>query len=95
MYGFEVPRNHDQAMALNKRNGNTKWAGAEEVEIIQIDVYDTFEDKGEGYNPGKDYKKIRVHMVYACKHNGRHKARLVAGGHLTEMPIESVYSALR
>ena len=34
MYGFEVPRNHDQAMALDQRNGNSKWAHAEEVEII-------------------------------------------------------------
>ena len=28
------------------------------------------------------------------KHNGRHKARLVAGGHLTEIPIDSVYSSV-
>jgi hypothetical protein len=31
-------------------------------------------------------KKIRVHLIYAVKHDGRHKARLVAGGHLTETP---------
>jgi len=24
MYGFEVPRNHEQAMAINRRNGDTK-----------------------------------------------------------------------
>ena len=30
----------------------------------------------------------------AVKHDGRHKARLVAGGHLTPDPIESIYSGV-
>jgi len=33
-------------------------------------------------------------MVYAVKHDGRHKARLVAGGHLTETPMDSAYSSV-
>ena len=33
-------------------------------------------------------------MVYDVKHDGRHKARLVARGHLTDVPIESVYSGV-
>ena len=33
-------------------------------------------------------------MVYCVKHDGRHKSRLVAGGHLTETPIDSVYSSV-
>lgn len=33
-------------------------------------------------------------MVYDVKHDGRHKARLVAGGHLTETPVDSVYSSV-
>ena len=28
------------------------------------------------------------------KHDSRHKARLVAGGHLTDIPTESVYSGV-
>ena len=28
------------------------------------------------------------------KHDGRHKSRCVAGGHLTDIPIESVYSEI-
>jgi hypothetical protein len=40
------------------------------------------------------YRKIRVHFVFAVKHDGRHKARLVADGHLTEAPLESVYSGV-
>jgi hypothetical protein len=33
-------------------------------------------------------------MVYAVKHDGKHRARLVAGGHLTDTPIDSVYSSV-
>ena len=94
MYGYKVPRNHDQAMEFDRNNGNTKWRDAEIKELAQIDEYDTFIDKGKDYDPGKAWKRINVHMVYAVKHDGRHKARLVAGGHLTDTPIDSVYSSV-
>ena len=51
-------------------------------------------DIGTDKRPPDDFKKINVHIVYACKHDGRHKSRLVAGGHLTETPIDSVYSSV-
>ena len=94
MYGFQVPRNHKQAMELDAANGNTKWRDAEIIELSQVDEYETFLDKGRGYRPGPDFKRINVHLVYAVKHDGRHKARLVAGGHLTDTPIDSVYSSV-
>jgi hypothetical protein len=81
-------------MELDARNGNTKWRDAELVELEQIDEYQTFTDKGKGYRPDKEYKRINVHMVYARKADGRHKARLVAGGHLIDTPINSVYSSV-
>ena len=94
MYGFLVPRNHAQALELDEKNGNRRWQDSIDKELFEIDEYQTFDDKGKGYKPGPDYKKIRVHLVFAVKHDGRHKARLVAGGHLTETPIDSVYSSV-
>ena len=94
MYGILVPRNHQQAVDLDYANGNTKWQEAESLEIDKVDEYDAFIDKGVGYKPGPEYTKITVHMVYAVKHDGRHRARLVAGGHLTETPVDSVYSSV-
>ena len=35
-----------------------------------------------------------MHLVFACKHDGCHKARLVAGGHLTPDPVDSIYSGV-
>ena len=33
-------------------------------------------------------------MAFACKHDGHHKARLVAGGHLTPDQMDSIYSGV-
>jgi hypothetical protein len=60
--------------------------------MSQLDDYSTFKDVGKVIPDG--YKKIRVHLVYDVKHDGRHKARLVADGHLTDVPLESVYSGV-
>jgi hypothetical protein len=38
----------------------------------QLTEYDVFTDKDIVGDPGKDFSKIRVHLVYAVKHNGRH-----------------------
>jgi hypothetical protein len=37
---------------------------------------------------------ISTHFVYDVKHDGRHKSRMVAGGHRTETPVDSVYSGV-
>ena len=94
MYGFLVPKNYQQAMDFDKANGNTKWKDSVDLELKQQDDYDTFDDKGPNWKPDPGYKKITVHLVFAVKHDGRHKARLVAGGHLTDTPVDSVYSSV-
>ena len=95
-YGYEVPRTYDQAMRLDERNKNTLWKDAVSLEFAQINEYDTFIDKGHHtkVKPPSGYKKIRVHLVFDVKHDGRHKARLVADGHLTDIPLDSVYSGV-
>ena len=45
-------------------------------------------------NPPKGYHRIKVHLVFAVKFDGRHKARLVTDGHLTPEPIECIYSGV-
>ena len=45
-------------------------------------------------NPPKGYHRIKVHLVFAVKFDGRHKARLVTDGHLTPEPIENIYSGV-
>ena len=45
-------------------------------------------------NSPKGYHRIKVHLVFAVKCDGRHKVRLVADGHLTPEPIENIYSCV-
>jgi hypothetical protein len=94
MYGFEIPMNYEDATRLNKFHGNDKWKTATKLEMDQLHDYDTFHDKGVGTTPGEEFKKIQVHLVFAVKHDGRHKSRLCANGNLTEIPISSVYSGV-
>jgi len=91
MFGVQVPRTSHEARLLDAKNGNTKWQDAEKKELVQLDDYKTFKDLGRNARPPDGYQKIRVHFVYAVKHDLRHKARLVAGGHMTEPPKDSVY----
>ena len=93
-YGYEVPRHFNHAMELDQRHGNTKWAEATALEMSVMEDYEVFDDCGKDGKPPEGYKKIRVHIVYGVKYDGRHKARLVADGHLTVVPLESVYSGV-
>ena len=71
-----------------------------DLELTQIHEYKVFKDTGKAqFHNGKaitpdGFQKIRVHFVYAVKHDGRFKARLVADGHLTKDPVESIYSGV-
>lgn len=62
----------------------------------QLTDYQIFKDYGHKSTnkPPAGYKRITLHMVYVVKHDGRHKSRIVAGGHLTDTPVESVYSGV-
>ena len=81
-------------MQLDATSGNTKWKDTINTELVQIIEYKTFEDKGKGAKVLMDYKLIWCHFVFDVKHNGRYKARYIAGGHLTDPPLDSVYSGV-
>ena len=78
-----IPRNHQHAMDIDRESGTNKLLDAERTELKQIQQYNIFINMGKGTKMSDDYTKIRVHFAYAIKHDGRYKARLVAGGHLT------------
>ena len=93
-FGYQVPRTPQEAIRLDTENGNTFWQDSMALEMAQLKEYNTFKDLGRGATPPDGHRKIRVHFVFAVKHDGRRKARLVADGHLTETPVESVYSGV-
>ena len=102
MFGFLIPRNYTEALEFDKANNNSKWYDATKAELDSIHSYHVFQkhekaiyDKQKKViNAPPGYQKIRVHLVFAVKYDGRHKARLVADGHLTPEPVESIYSGV-
>ena len=93
-YGIEVPRDYADAVRLDKENGNTLWQDATQLEMNLMQSYKVFKDTGEQAPIPKGYKNIRVHLIYDVKHDGRRRARLVADGHLTDVPVDSNYSSV-
>ena len=100
-HGWEVPRDYAHALQLDIQNGNNKWNEAIDLEIEQIKEYQVFKDFGKAVyeknkitNAPEGHQKIRVHSVFDVKHCGKFKARLVADGHLTKEPMETVYSGV-
>ena len=99
-HGFQVPKDYNDAIRLDKEYSNTHWQDAIDLELSQIHEYKVFKDTGKAqFQNGKvvtpdGVQKIRVHFVYTVKHDGRFKARLVAYGHLTKEPVESIYSGV-
>ena len=71
------------------------------MEIEQIKEDQLFKDSGKAVydkkhitNAPKGHQKIRVHFVLDVKHCRKFNARLVADGHFTKEPMETVYSGM-
>ncbi len=93
-YGYDVPRDYNHAIDLDKCNGNTKWQDSTALEMSQLHKYNTFKDLDRGGKPPEGYRKILVHLIFDVKHDGHHKSQLVADVHLTEVPLDSIYSGV-
>ena len=102
MFGYLIPRNYMEAMQFDSKNKNSKCYDAIKLEMESMLEYKVFKrwdkviiDKHTNVmNPHKGYHRIKVHLVFAVKFDGRHKARLVADGHLTPELIENIYSGV-
>jgi transposase InsO family protein len=91
-FGIRIPVSISEALRLDSQNGNTLWRDAIDKEIDKIIDYEVF--KPVDVAP-EGYQRIPCHMVFAVKVDGRHKARLVAGGNFTLLdPGEDAYSSV-
>ena len=102
IFGYLIPRNYMEAMQFDSDNKNSKWYDAIKLEMESMLEYKVFKkwDKAildkhkKVMNPPKGYHRNKVHLVFAVKLDGRHKARLEADGHLTPEPIENICSGV-
>ncbi|EEC42861.1 predicted protein [Phaeodactylum tricornutum CCAP 1055/1] len=93
-YGIEVPRNVAHAYELDKQNGNHLWAEAIQKEMGTLQKMETFTILSKGERAPKDYKRIPMWIIFDVKMDFRRKARLVAGGHVTDPPTDDTYSSV-
>mmetsp|Transcript_26808 Transcript_26808/g.40564 ORF Transcript_26808/g.40564 Transcript_26808/m.40564 type:complete len:112 (-) Transcript_26808:47-382(-) len=85
-YGIPIPKTVKEAEGLDTANGNKLWRKAlfDEMKNVRpaFEIYegDTKDLVG--------YQEIKCHIVWDVKlgENFRQKARLVAGGHVTDAP---------
>jgi Reverse transcriptase (RNA-dependent DNA polymerase) len=90
-FGIEMPKSVKDALTLDAQAGTTLWRDAIAKEMKNVMPAFKFRDD-DVIPPG--YTKIDCHMVFDIKADLTRKARLVAGGHQTEVPKESVYSSV-
>ena len=91
-FGIRPPKSCDEAIQLDKENGNTLWQDARRKEMSKAKVA----YKGTGHTPEEvragqvpeliGHQFIKCHIVFDVKIDFTHKARFVAGGHMTEAP---------
>ena len=87
-----MPRSVKEAYLFDKNNGNTLWTDSIAKELNELMLYDTFQVLRRGEKPPKGYKFIPMHLVFAVKHDGRHKSRYVMDGSKTEPPEGDIFS---
>ena len=65
-YGFQVPKNYDEAIKLDNKFGNNKWKEATNIEMGSMEDYEVFDNAG--HTPkvciSKDIRKFK-HILYS------------------------------
>jgi hypothetical protein len=93
-FGVQIPSGYSEVEALDKINGNTMWKDACQKEIDLLQEYKCFKDAGKHTPTPNGYQRIKLIWVFDVKQDLRRRARLVAGGHMTEPIKESSYSGV-
>ena len=90
---IECPKTVVEALVLDKKNGNALWADdiAKEMRNVQI----AFDIREKGASPPVGHQFIKCHMIFDVKmEDFRRKARMVAGGHMTDVPPTITYESV-
>ena len=94
-FGIRIPKTVEEAKKIDEHNGDTLWWDAICKEMRNVHpAFEVFE--GQVENIPKDYQLMWCHMILDVKfgENFRCKARLVAGGHMTDTPNTLTYSSV-
>ena len=93
-YGIRIPKTVEEALQIDKDEGNTLWADAIEEEMKQIrPAFQLYKGDTKSLI---GYQEITTHFIFDTKlgENFRRKARLAADGHKTPTPSSVTYSSV-
>ncbi len=91
-FGIQMPKTIQEALAIDRETGTDHWRRAIEKEMKNVEIAFEFLDSGQAAPIG--YQKIPLHFVFDVKMDFTWKARLVAGGHMTDTPASLTYSSV-
>ena len=91
-YGIELPKTVKRALEVDKETGTTFWTDSIRKEMGG--VWKAFDILDENASVPVGHKKIDCHMVFDIKPDFTRKARLVAGGHMTDPPASITYASV-
>ncbi len=88
-----MPKTVKEALALDRKNGNSLWADAIAKEMQEVCI--AFNILLDGHSAPIGYQKIPCHIIFDMKiEDFRQKSRLVAGGHRTKAPATITYASV-
>lgn len=91
-YGIRVPKSIDEALRLDKENGNDLWQKSIEKEFSKVKVAFEFNDKDE---IPVGHKKLELHWIFDIKLGSlTRKSRLVANGNEHSPPSSITFSSV-
>ena len=91
-FGITIPKNYNEAVELDRVNGNRFWQDAIIKEMKNVELAFKFLDDGESSPIG--FKEITCHLIFDVKFDLTRKARYVGGGHLTSVSPSMSYSSV-
>ena len=95
IFGIRIPKSVEEAKKIDELNGDTLWWDAICKEMNNArPAFEVF--KGKEDDIPKDYQFMWCHVIFDKKfrENFLHKARLLAGGHMTDTPNTLTYSSV-
>jgi hypothetical protein len=92
-FGIEVPKTVAHAMNLNIKNQNTFWEDSIANELKEVKV--AFNVLDEGTHEPVNIQFMKCHVIFDVKmEDFWRKARLIAGGHMTNPPAAATYASI-
>jgi len=91
-FGIRLPKTVEEALEIDQDMGTTLWHDAVQKEMKNN--ANAFEFLSPGSCVPIGYKKITLHKIFDIKMDLTRKARLVASGHLTDVPSNLTYSSV-